>query len=229
MIDSYDQDEFRADLQMMVNIAVGVKTDGYTNGIISACDAIPTLEGKQTFLSEEQKAILADPQLREVSRIKAHLPMQIEAILQNAFWELRKSTTVEGFLAKVPALQEAVNVLSAVEKIRVLEEIRAQIVAVPDEKTEVLTKTKIRILAYYEFYAGENLGSKAAIVKKGNDVYGVSGNSLYNELVRIGQLSHRRKSAHIKDLENAIKMLKENGIDSAKISNAEIDLAGAKF
>jgi len=144
MIDSYNQDEFRADLQMMVNIAVGVKTDGYTNGIISACDAIPSLEAKQVFLSEEQKAILADPQLREVSRIKAHLPAQIEAILQNPlpFWELRKSTTVEGFLAKVTALQDAVNVLFVGEKIKVLEEIRAQIVAVPDEKTEVLKKDK---------------------------------------------------------------------------------------
>lgn len=140
MTDSYDPTVFRVDLQNLVNIAVRVKVDDYTNEILSVCEVLSTVGEKQTFLDDERKLIMAAPELRWKNRVNEHLPLQIEAILENPlpYWKLRASTTVEGFLAKVPALQDAVNVMFVAEKIRVLEEIHAQIVALPDEKTKVL-------------------------------------------------------------------------------------------
>jgi len=63
-------------------------------------------------------------------------------------------------------------------------------------------------IAYYEFYKGGYPG-RAAFEKKGKEVYGVSGGSLSNAFYKVSKLDYRTgKDANVKNMENAIKMLK---------------------
>ena len=80
-----------------------------------------------------------------------------------------------------------------------------------------------RTYALFEFYLGERIGDKKALIKAGVE-YGFSGGSFYNDVVKMTRQHERRIPANIQYFAGAIELLKENGADEAKIQAAENDL-----
>lgn len=112
------------------------------------------------------------------------------------------------------------------ELVGITETMTQKAIPKPTEKNKPIP---IRVFAYYEFYLAENTGKKQETVRNGNEVHGINGDSLYNELVKIsGNREYRLTRAYANDLEKAIEMLKKNGVDQTKIDKAELDLRTAR-
>jgi hypothetical protein len=80
-----------------------------------------------------------------------------------------------------------------------------------------------RTYALFHYYLGDLLGKKKETIATGEQ-YGFHGTSFDREFRNMCRQGQRLNTANIPDMEKAIKLLKENGADEAKIMAAENDL-----
>jgi hypothetical protein len=90
--------------------------------------------------------------------------------------------------------------------------------------------TSNRTIAYYEYYRDEfiGMGKKRFIAAVEVAHKNAIGGSVYNEwCLIVGEPGHRTQPAHITDLENAILLMVNNGVDETLIDKARAELSTA--